>query len=135
MQLESVFGSMTLARLSEFSGTPVATIAAWALSGVASPVPNGVKPKASTPKPSRPARQGDIDVRTPAGRAELDAIVLAEVASHGDTFTTAEAFKIHGKYSPEQLRTSLNRLLARGLIEYQGQARGKSYRAKRKRSG
>ena len=80
------------------------------------------------PKPhTHTTRKGTkhVDTRTESGRAALDAAVF-EVVQEFKASIAASAFASLGA-SPNQIRSSLNRLIAEGSVTWTGKARGTRY--------
>jgi hypothetical protein len=74
-----------------------------------------------------PAGGGKRNVRTESGREQFDEEVLASLrAAGGDTVAATTLREMIGG-DPTQLRTSLNRLIERGLVTFTGKARGTRY--------
>lgn len=70
---------------------------------------------------------GKRNVRTETGREQFDEEVLATLrATGGDTVAATTLREMIGA-DPTQLRTSLNRLIERGLVTFTGKARGTRY--------
>ncbi|WP_146662634.1 winged helix DNA-binding protein [Enhygromyxa salina] len=67
------------------------------------------------------------NVRTEAGREALDKEVLEALTAHGGEAVAATQLRQSLNADPTQLRTSLNRLIERGLVTFTGKARGTRY--------
>jgi hypothetical protein len=68
------------------------------------------------------------NVRTEAGREQFDQDVLAALRELGGNSVSATSVRgVVGAGDPIQLRTSLNRLIAKGLVTFTGKARGTRY--------
>ena len=67
------------------------------------------------------------NVRTESGREALDKEVLDALTAHGGDAVAATQLRKSLNADPTQLRTSLNRLIERGLVTFTGKARGTRY--------
>jgi hypothetical protein len=67
------------------------------------------------------------NVRTETGREALDKEVLEALTAHGGEAVAATQLRQSLNADPTQLRTSLNRLIERGLVTFTGKARGTRY--------
>lgn len=67
-----------------------------------------------------------VDTRTPAGREAYDTSMLNALKQVGKAAAAPELAAIVGG-TPLQIRTSLARLIERGLVNWTGQARGTRY--------
>lgn len=88
-------------------------------------------PAAAAAAPAKKAKggggAGKRNVRTETGREHFDEEVLASLrAAGGDTVAATTLREMIGA-DPTQLRTSLNRLIERGLVTFTGKARGTRY--------
>jgi DNA-binding transcriptional ArsR family regulator len=82
------------------------------------------------PKPKRKAGGAAVErnVRTEAGREQFDQDVLAALRElGGDSVSATPLREAIGGGDPIQLRTSLNRLISKGLVTFSGKARGTRY--------
>lgn len=67
------------------------------------------------------------NVRTEAGRDAFDAEVLAALKDLGGDSIAATQLREQLNADPTQLRTSLNRLIEKGIVTFTGKARGTRY--------
>ncbi|PRP94922.1 winged helix DNA-binding protein [Enhygromyxa salina] len=105
------------------SGSNVAAAAAAAPGAAAA----GAAPrKAGKPGPRKGAAH-KRNVRTETGREALDKEVLEALTAHGGEAVAATQLRQSLNADPTQLRTSLNRLIERGLVTFTGKARGTRY--------
>jgi single-strand DNA-binding protein len=71
---------------------------------------------------------GKRNVRTEAGRDQFDEDALTALRdAGGDSVSATTLRNALGNTDPIQLRTSLNRLIAKGLVTFTGKARGTRY--------
>lgn len=104
-------------------GRKAAVAAPAAAAGGAAAAPAAVPAK----KVKAAASAGKRNVRTESGREQFDEEVLASLrAAGGDTVAATTLREMIGG-DPTQLRTSLNRLIERGLVTFTGKARGTRY--------
>lgn len=82
--------------------------------------------KAPSAKPTPPQAGAGWDVRTETGRAKLQAAVLEALRQCGGSNVAASDMRSIGA-TPQQLRTTLNRLIDDGVVGYTGRARGTRY--------
>jgi hypothetical protein len=91
----------------------------------------GGRRKGKTAKGARGgARKGAAvkrNVRTEAGREAFDKEVLDALKEFGGDTVAATQLRESLNADPTQLRTSLNRLIERGLVTFTGKARGTRY--------
>lgn len=78
-------------------------------------------------KGGRKAAAGKRNVRTEAGRAAFDKEVLAALTDAGGDTVAASTIRTALNADPTQLRTSLNRLIEKGVVTFTGKARGTRY--------
>jgi hypothetical protein len=69
-----------------------------------------------------------VDTRTPAGREAYDQAMISALKQAGKAAAAPELAAAVGG-TPLQIRTSLARLIERGLVNWTGQARGTRYTA------
>jgi hypothetical protein len=130
--LEQLIASMTVSDLAKLSGKTASEIAAFALSGS---VPRATSTAPSTratekPRPPRPnTNTNTTSVRTIAGRADLDARILAAVQAAGGPVSSAELEAQVGG-NAMQRRAALKRLVESRKIQRQGVARATTYAAR-----
>lgn len=67
------------------------------------------------------------NVRTEAGREQFDSEVLEALKAQGGDNVSATSLREAIGAEPTQLRTSLNRLIERGIVTFTGKARGTRY--------
>ena len=67
------------------------------------------------------------NVRTESGREAFDTEVLDALKTHGGDTVAATQLRESLNADPTQLRTSLNRLIERGVVTFTGKARGTRY--------
>ncbi|MFV8752004.1 hypothetical protein ACNOYE_15770 [Nannocystaceae bacterium ST9] len=92
--------------------------------------PAGAAPAAAAAAPAakrKAAGPGKRNVRTETGREQFDEEVLATLRLVGGDTVAATTLREHIGADPTQLRTSLNRLIERGLVTFTGKARGTRY--------
>lgn len=78
-------------------------------------------------KPAKAAKVGSVNTRTPEGRANYDAAVLAAVSKGGDEGVAAsDVIKACGG-TPLQARTALTRLINEEKLTWTGKARATRY--------
>jgi hypothetical protein len=99
----------------------------------AAPAKAGRKGRAAAPaKEAAPAKRGGakpvVDTRTPAGRDAYDEAMLNALKAADGPRAAPELSAVVGG-TPLQVRTSLARLIERGLVSWTGQARGTRYSA------
>lgn len=104
----------------------------------AAPAKAGRKPGRPAAAPAKegaaaPAKRGGaaktaVDTRTPAGRDAYDQAMLNVLKGAGGPQAAPELSAVVGG-TPLQVRTSLARLIERGLVSWTGQARGTRYTA------
>lgn len=104
------------------SGSNAAAAAAAVAAG-AGPRKVG-KPAAAA---SRKGAAHKRNVRTETGREALDKEVLDALTTQGGKDVAATQLRQSLNADPTQLRTSLNRLIERGLVTFTGKARGTRY--------
>ena len=93
------------------------------------------RPKASKAKgPRKAAKAGKTrgrkkawNVRSPAGRAALEAAVLEALGELGGKDVAAGAVRKKLGATPAQIRTTLNRQIDAGAVTFTGKARGTRY--------
>lgn len=131
--LETLIETMTLRQLAERTGRSVGDLVEWALGAkgrgeASSPavVAAPAKPKNGASKPATAGRRSKVETRTPAGRRAYDDAVLSAVSS-ANTPMSAKAVRAAVGGTAEQARTSLNRLIERGTIAYEGRAVATKY--------
>lgn len=129
--LESLVGEMTVAELAKKSGRSVEDLVGWAMGSTSGS--RGRSAARAKPASRRAARGGSpskrVDTRTAAGREAYEKAVLDSVrAARGPIAAQDIRKKLGG--TPQQARAALNRLIERGLIDYQGRARATRYLAK-----
>jgi hypothetical protein len=105
-------------------GSTNAAAAAAAAAGMAA----GAGPrKVGKPVAVRKGAAHKRNVRTETGREALDKEVLDALTAHGGEAVAATQLRQSLNADPTQLRTSLNRLIERGLVTFTGKARGTRY--------
>jgi len=132
--LENLVGDMTLSDLSARTGRSVAEIVDYAVrtgrrahsNGVARTT-NGTTPGASkTANRSSPTKGRAVNTRTAEGRESYDDAVLEAVRSSRSRIGATKIRRQVGG-TPQQVRTALHRLIERGAIDFEGQARATTY--------
>lgn len=101
----------------------------------AAPAPAPAKAKAVAAKPkagasaSKPkgGSAAKLNVRTEAGREQLDQDLLAALTAAGGDMVNAGTLREAVGGDPNQIRAGLNRLIERGLVTFSGKARGTRY--------
>lgn len=76
---------------------------------------------------SRKAGVRKRNVRTEAGREAFDAEVLEALKAAGGKNISASVIREALSAEPTQLRTSLNRMIEKGILSFTGKARGTRY--------
>ncbi|PRP90247.1 hypothetical protein ENSA5_66590 [Enhygromyxa salina] len=94
--------------------------------------PKGSSSSAAAPRKAAkgPARKGSAhkrNVRTEPGREAFDKEVIEALSALGGETVAATQLRESLNADPTQLRTSLNRLIERGLVTFTGKARGTRY--------
>lgn len=94
--------------------------------------PAAVKPAAPAAAAAAPRKAGGggsakRNVRTEAGREAFDSEVLEALKAQGGDNVSATSLREAIGAEPTQLRTSLNRLIERGIVTFTGKARGTRY--------
>ena len=90
----------------------------------------GGRRKGAAPRKAGGARKGAAhkrNVRTESGREAFDKEVLDALKELGGDTVAATQLRTTLNADPTQLRTSLNRLIERGIVTFQGKARGTRY--------
>jgi hypothetical protein len=103
------------------SGSNAAAAAVAAAGGAVAPR------KVGKPAAARKGAAHKRNVRTETGREALDKEVLEALTAHGGDAVAATQLRQSLNADPTQLRTSLNRLIERGLVTFTGKARGTRY--------
>jgi hypothetical protein len=141
-ELGSLLKGITIGELLGQGGAPAKAAkpgpAKAAKPAVAAPAKPGRKPgrpaaAAKEPAAAAPAKRGGgskaaVDTRTPAGRDAYDQNMLNVLKSGAGPQAAPELSAVVGG-TPLQVRTSLARLIERGLVSWTGQARGTRYSA------
>ncbi|HEY8375461.1 MAG TPA: hypothetical protein VIK91_03185 [Nannocystis sp.] len=119
-------------------GAPAARASARGRSAAAAPAKarkggRQAAPAAKEAAPSAAKRGGAaarpaVDTRTPAGREAYDQAMLNALKAAGGPQAAPQLSAVVGG-TPLQVRTSLARLIERGLVTWTGQARGTRYTA------
>lgn len=126
-----------LGQISKANGRPAAGKTARAAAPAPAPAKGGRKggrqPKAEAKEASggggkRGGAAKGVDTRTPAGREAYDQAMIAALKQAGKAAAAPELAAAVGG-TPLQIRTSLARLIERGLVNWTGQARGTRYTA------
>lgn len=132
--LENLVGDMTLSDLSARTGRSVAEIVDYAVrtgrrahsngEGGVVRTSNGTTPRAT--KTAKPTKGRTVNTRTAEGRERYDDAVLEAVRSSRSRIGAAKIRRQVGG-TPQQVRTALHRLIERGAIDFEGQARATTY--------
>ena len=135
--LENLVGDMTLSDLSARTGRSVAEIVDYAVrtgqrarstrsNGVARTSNGKTLRTSKTTKQSKPTSSKAVNTRTAQGRDRYDDAVLQAVRSSRSRIGAARIRRQVGG-TPQQVRTALHRLIERGAIDFEGQARATTY--------
>lgn len=128
---KNLVSEMTIAELAQKSQRSIEDLVAWAMetSDQPSAAPRRRKAPptvARTPKAAKAVKAGEVNTRSPAGRAEYEANVFKAVQKASGPISAQEVRSAVGG-TPQQARAALNRLIEQGKLSFEGKARATRY--------